>query len=144
MGKRRRPFTLIEIFLSVGLIALIGTVVLIRTKPMIDHHRINHGYDKLRREIALAKHLAQVANAEVTFHIENKKNHLMCNRTTDEPLILPGIIDTPIIIPHLQLAHSQRETILIVASGWIDAKHKITLRLGKQQKTLHLTQEVIQ
>ncbi|MCP5504072.1 MAG: hypothetical protein H7A41_02850 [Chlamydiales bacterium] len=136
MGRRRKAFTLIELFLSIGLIALIGSLVLLRAKPMLDHYRMNHSYEKLKREIALSKYLAQTATADIEFQIEQHKKGLICKRKTDEPLSLGGTINTSFVIPYLQLEGSEKETVLITSSGWIENDEIINICLGKQRKTI--------
>lgn len=133
---RKQSFTLIELFLSIGLIALIGSLVLLRAKPMLDHYRMNHSYEKLRREIALSKHLAQTATTDIEFQIEQQRKGLICTRKTDEPLRLGGTINTSFVIPYLQLEGSKKATLLIRSSGWIENDAIININLGKQRKTI--------
>ncbi|MDN3508880.1 MAG: hypothetical protein P0S93_02475 [Candidatus Neptunochlamydia sp.] len=136
MGRRRSYFTLIELFLSIGLIALIGSLILLRAKPMLDHYRMNHSYERLRREIVLSKHLAQTATTDVEFQIEQHRKGLICTRKTDEPLRLGRTINTLFVIPYLQLEGSKNAILLIRSSGWIENDPIININLGKQIKTI--------
>lgn len=135
---RRRHFTLIELFLSIGLIALIGGLVLLRAQPMLDYYRMNHSYEKLKREIALTKCLAETATADIKLEIEEHKKGLVCKRTTDEPLSLSGTLNTPFLIPYLQLEGSKKLTLFVSSSGWIENNRELTVRLGKTKKTISL------
>lgn len=103
---------------------------------MLDHYRFNHSYGKLKKEITLSKRLAQTATADIEFHIEQKGNNLICTRITDEPLSLSATINTPIIIPYLQLEGQKKEMIFITSSGWIEDNVIINIYLGKQRKTI--------
>ncbi len=136
MGRRRSYFTLIELFLSIGLIALIGSLVLLRAKPMLDHYRMNHSYERLRREIVLSKHLAQAATTDIEFQIEQQRKGLRCTRKTDEPLCLGGTINTSFVIPYLQLEGSKKTTLLISSSGWVENNEIININLGNERKTI--------
>lgn len=138
MGQRRH-FTLIELFLSIGLIALIGGLVLLRAQPMLDYYRMNHSYEKLKREITLTKYLAETATADIKLEIEEHKKGLICKRTTDEPLSLSGTLNTPFLIPYLQLeGRPKKLTLFVSSSGWIETNKALTVRLGKTKKTISL------
>ncbi|MEM8727309.1 MAG: hypothetical protein AAGE99_01140 [Chlamydiota bacterium] len=136
MGRRRSGFTLIELFLSIGLITLIGSLVLLRAKPMLDHYRINHSYERLRREILLSKHLAQTATTEIEFRMKQRRKGLICIRKTDEPLRLGRTINTPFVIPYLRLEGSKEVTLFIRPGGWIESDTTIRMNLGKEIKTI--------
>ena len=138
MGRKLRCFTLLELFLSLGLIALVGSLTLLKAKPLLDHYRLSHGYEKLKREIALSKHLAQTATADVEFHIEHGEKGLVCTRKTDEPLKLPGTIHTSLLIPYVQLEGSKKVILFITSSGWIEEDSILTICLGKQSKTIDI------
>lgn len=103
---------------------------------MLDHYRMNHSYEKLRREIALSKHLAQTATTDIEFQIEQQGKGLRCIRKTDEPLHLGGTINTSFVIPYLQLEGSKKATLFINASGWIENDATINIYLGKERKTI--------
>ena len=132
----RRGFTLIELFIAIGLIAVVGTVVLFRSKPMLDHYRFAQGAEKLRREIAFSKRIAQTATTYIEFSLEQKGNQLVCIRKTDEPLKLKGTINVPIIIPYVHMDGEGKKTILITSNGWVEKDTEIKIFLGDQIKTI--------
>lgn len=133
---RRRGFTLIELFIVVGVLSLIATVILFRAKPMLDHYRFSQGAEKLKREIVFSKRIAQTASTYIEFSLEQKGNQLVCIRKTDEPLTLKGTLNTPIVIPSVYLEGNQKQTILITSSGWVEKDVKINIFLGNQRKTI--------
>ena len=136
MGRRHSCFTLIELVLSIGLMTFIGGLVLLRAKPMLDHYRMNHSYEKLRRGIALSKHLAQTATTDIEFYIEQRQEGLICILKTDEPLSLGRTINTSFVIPYIQLKGSNKVSLFIRSSGWIENDVIINIYLGKQKKMI--------
>ena len=138
MGRGRRPFTLIEIVLSMALISLVGSILLVRTKPMLEYYRFNHSCGKLQRELVLARRLAQAATTDIEFEILEKKGGLVCVRKTDEPLCLLGGIKTPIFIPHLSLEEVKKVTLFITSNGTIEGKVNLTVSIGSRRKTIFI------
>jgi hypothetical protein len=135
---RRRGFTLIELFLTLGLIAMVGSVLLIQTKPMIDRYQFNQGVAKLKREIQFSKRLAETAHADIEFVIEETRSGLVCNRRTDEPLNLPRSINTPFKIPHLTLGEKKRLSLEYTGSGAFIGDSSFVVIRGKEKTTISI------
>jgi len=134
MGQRR-GFTLIELFLTLGLIAMVGSVLLIQAKPMLDRYHFRQGVSKLEREILFSKRLSEVAHADIEFEIEETKKGLVCKRLTDEPLDLPRTLDTDIKIPHLHLEEKKKLSVTFTASGALIGEKQFTV-LNNKEKTI--------
>jgi|GEM_PF-2316533 prepilin-type N-terminal cleavage/methylation domain-containing protein len=135
-GDSRKGFTLIELFIAIAIIALVSTVFLYRSKPMLDHYRFSQGVEKLKREIAFSKRIAQTASTYIEFSIEQQGNQCVCIRKTDEPLKLKGALNTPILIPSVSLEGGQKQIILITSSGWIEKNNEIKIFWGSEKKTI--------
>ncbi len=118
------------------LIALIGSVVLVRAKPMLDHYRFNHSFSRLKRELALSKRLAMTATTDIEFHLEQKEKVLTCMRKTDEPLNLKETLNTPINIPYIRMEENKKAMILFTANGWVQKDSVVSFSLGNQKKTI--------
>ena len=132
MGQRR-GFTLIELFLTLGLIAMVGSLLIIQAKPMLDRYQFRQGVSKLEREILFSKRLSEAAHADIEFEIEETKKGLECKRLTDEPLKLPGTIDTAIKIPHLHLEEKRRLSVTFTASGALIGEKQFTVSNNKEK-----------
>lgn len=142
MGRQKRGFTLIELFLAIGVLALVASVILFRSKLMLDHYRFSKGAERLKREIEFSKRIAQTASTYIEFSLEQKGNQLVCMRKTDEPLNLKGTLNTPIMIPSVYLEGNQKQTILITSSGWVEKDVKINIFLGDQIKTIDARNDI--
>ncbi len=132
MGQRR-GFTLIELFLTLGLIAMVGSVLLIQAKPMLDRYHFRQGVSKLEREIRFSKRLSEVAHADIEFQIEDTKAGLECKRLTDEPLKLPRTLDTVIKIPHLHLEEKKKLSVTFTGSGALIGEKHFTVSNNKEK-----------
>ncbi|QVL55868.1 MAG: type II secretion system protein [Simkaniaceae bacterium] len=132
MGQRR-GFTLIELFLTLGLIAMVGSVLLIQAKPMLDRYHFRQGVSKLEREIRFSKRLSEVAHADIEFQIEDTKAGLECTRLTDEPLDLPRTLDTVIKIPHLHLEEKKNLSVTFTGSGALIGEKHFTVSNNKEK-----------
>ena len=132
---RRRYFTLIELFLAISILALLGSIVLVNAKPMLDHYRFSRNISHLKQEIDFTRRLSRTAHADIEFHIEQKKEGLLCRRKTDEPLSLPRTFDVLLSIPHLKL--EEKEVLLsFTASGWIKEEKEFTVHFKDKTETL--------
>lgn len=136
MGYRKTGFTLIELFLTIGILAFLSALLLFNSRPMLDHYRFSKGCKKLEREISFSKRIAQTASTYIEVVLEQKGNQLVCIRKTDEPLTLKGTVRCPVVIPSVYLDGKDKQTILITSSGWIEKDYEIKISLGKQTKTI--------
>ncbi len=109
--------------------------MLVRVRPMLDHYRFSRGLSHLKHELALTRRLARTANADIDFHIEQKKGGLICLRKTDEPLTLPRLFDLPISIPHLRVKEGAT-LITFTGTGWIKKEVKLTLFFKDKTESL--------
>lgn len=137
--ERQRGFTLIELFLTIGLIAMVGGLLLFRAKPMLDRYRFDHGIAKLNRELLYSKHLSEAAHADVDFTIERVKGGLICIRNTDEPLKIPHTFKTKISIPHLQLVDKEKITICYTSSGYVLGDAQFSVKYGEDKSDYELS-----
>ncbi len=132
MGQQR-GFTLIELFLTLGLIAMVGSVLLIQAKPMLDRYHYSQGVTKLKREILFSKRLSEAAHADIEFQIKETKAGLECTRLTDEPLNLPRTFRTTIKILHLHLEEKKNFSVIFTASGALIGKDHFTVSNNKEK-----------
>lgn len=133
---RRRCFTLIELLLALGVITLLGSVLLFKAKPMLDHYRFKHGVARLKEELAFSKRIAQVASADIDFYIKAEKNQLYCTRETDEPLRFPQTVNCKIIIPFLQLEGKKECSIHYTATGWAYGEEELIVTNGNCRENI--------
>lgn len=131
-----RGFTLIELFIAIALVALVGSVVMVSAKPMLNHYRFAQSSEKLIRELALSKRIAQTASTYIEFCLEQKGDKLVCMRKSDEPLKLNKTLNTSIPIPFVRMEGKACKSILITSSGWIEKDNEITISLGDKRKTI--------
>lgn len=136
MGYKKTGFTLIELFLTIGILAFLSALLLFNSRPMLDHYRFSKGCKKLEREISFSKRIAQTASTYIEVVLEQKGNELVLTRMTDEPLTLKGAVRFPVVIPSVYLEGKNNQTILITSSGWIEKDYKIKISLGEQTKTI--------
>ena len=142
MGRRRvKPFTLIEIFLALSILAFVGGLTLAYSKPMLDHYRFNHGLSLLKQEIDFTRRLSRIAHTDIEFYIKKKDKGLLCQRTTDEPLTLSYTFNVPLFIPYLTLKE-ENALLVFTSSGWIKEEKVLTLQYKKKQERIHLSNHI--
>ena len=130
MGRRRarlRAFTLVELFIALSVLALLGSVVLFRTKPMLDHYRFNRGVERLKQEISHTRRLARTSRADIEFHVYQKPEGLSCMRKTDEPLHPYLRAVKPLSIPHLEMQEKGDFFVTFTASGWVKEEKQLVV-----------------
>jgi hypothetical protein len=87
---KRRPFTLLELFFCVGILAVISSLLVFKARPMIFQYQFQAAVSDLRREMEWSYHIATSTSADIDFTIEKRGETLFCRRHTDEPLKLAG------------------------------------------------------
>jgi len=112
---------------------MVGSVLLIQAKPMLDRYHYRQGVSKLEREILFSKRLSEVAHADVEFQIKETKKGLEFTRLTDEPLDLPRTLDTVIKIPHLHLEERKNISVTFTASGALIGEDHFTVSNNKEK-----------
>ena len=133
--KRRFPFTLVELFVAISILTLLGSLVLVRTRPMLDHYRFARAISRLKQEIGLTRRLSRNANADIEFHIDRRGETLLCLRKTDEPLPFSHILNVPFSIPYLKMKE-ERVVLTFTASGWIGKEVDFTLSFKDKSERL--------
>lgn len=120
----RRGFTLIELFVTIAIIAMVGSVLLIQMGPMVKRYQRSYAVGKLERELNFSRRLSDAAHATVVFNIQDTAKGLKCNRKTDEPLNIKGI-KRSLLIPHLHLVNKEAIVVTYYPSGVVDIDGKI-------------------
>ena len=132
----KRAFTLLEVMLTIAIIAIAGTGLLFRAKPMLDHYRFEKGVGRLKEEILYTKHLAEIASADVELHIKHNKRGVVLERVTDEPLNLGSVIGGKILIDSIFTQPKQDVTVLFLATGGIDIDIDLSISNGVENVSL--------
>lgn len=128
----KRCFTLLEVMLTITIIALVGSGLLFRAKPMLDHYRFEKGVGRLKEEILYTKHLVEVASADVELHIKKSQRGVVLERVTDEPLNLGNVIGSKIIIDSIFIQPKQDVKVLFLATGGIGGEVDFSVSNGNE------------
>jgi len=131
--ERKRGFTLIELFLTLGLIAIASSALLFKAKPMLDQYRYRHGVEKLKQEIAFSKKLSAISGADIEIEIVDQKSGLALLRSCDEPLNIPHTFQKWIHIPTIHLVGDKKITVIITGSGSVIGAERFTVSSGSQK-----------
>ncbi|MCB1068187.1 MAG: hypothetical protein KDK56_08380 [Simkania sp.] len=86
----KKTLTILELFFCVAILALVGSLVIFKAKPMIAQYRFQTSVHRLAKELEWSHKVAMSAEADIDFRIEKKKDTLYCTRVTDEPLGFRG------------------------------------------------------
>jgi hypothetical protein len=117
---------------------MVGSLLIIQAKPMLDRYQFRQGVSKLEREILFSKRLSETAHADIEFEIEETKKGLECKRLTDEPLKLPGTIDAVIKIPHLHLEEKRKLSLTFTASGALIGEKQFAVSNNKEKSVVQV------
>ena len=131
----RKPFTLVELFLGITIIIILGSVVLVRTKPMLEYYQFRYGCSKLERELAMSRRLSKIINGDIEVYISQTHNGLICKRTTDEPLNLYRTFDISVSIPYLKIEHKSL-SFTFTATGWIRGEKTFLVKCNNKSKKI--------
>lgn len=82
--------TLIELFISLAILALVSSLVIIKARPMVLHYQFREEISRLAEELEWSRKVAMSSGGEIDFIIEQKGGGLHCLRQTDEPFAFKG------------------------------------------------------
>ena len=104
--KIKRPFTLIEVFICLALIALCGSVFSIQGKKLWQRHQCLQDIDRLTDELILTRHLSQTLRADLTLRLKPHSVGTIIERASDEPYFLKksASLLKPILLRHIKIA----------------------------------------
>ena len=120
----KKPLTILELFFCVAILALVGSLVIVKAKPMIEEYRFQASVQRLANELEWSHKVAMSAEADIDFLIEKKGTTLCCTRITDEPLGFRGGNKT--------LKIEQVETLLFEGEEKNELKLSFTKRMLKR------------
>lgn len=89
-GENKKPLTLLELFLCVALLVLIGSFVIVKSRPMIDYYQIREGVQRLAKELNWSHKVSMSLSGDIDVLIERRGNILYCERMTDERVKFKG------------------------------------------------------
>lgn len=72
----KRCFTLIEVMIVLVLIALSGSVLLLRSREMIERYQFRYGAEHFLQCLNLSRELALLSNNDVLLHLSCEQGHL--------------------------------------------------------------------
>ena len=138
-GKKikRRFFTLIELIICLSILSILGTTLLIKTGPMIEHYRFEMSAKKLLKELNLTRHLSIASYSDMDFHIQKMGNKLICCRRQDDQIKVGKHFNSPIIIKNIQVVTFNNQpienmTLFFSSTGLIEKTG--TFRLYSKEK----------
>lgn len=137
----KKPLTILELFFCLAILALVGSLVIVKAKPMIAQYRFQASVHRLAKELEWSHKVAMSAEADIDFHIKKKGASLYCNRVTDEPLGFAGGNKKIKIEQLAQLLFDGEEVaelkLTFSRSGWIHPEGKI--QLTSSSKTFQIS-----
>ncbi len=77
---------MIELFICLALLTIMGGLVLFKSKGMVQDFRFQKQVSGLKREVIFTKRLAQSYNADIVFTIRQSDTGIQWIRTSDEPM----------------------------------------------------------
>ena len=132
----KKTLTILELFFCVAILALVGSLVIFKAKPMIAQYRFQTSVHRLAKELEWSHKVAMSAEADIDFHIQKKGSSLYCTRMTDEPLGFRGGNKELKIEQIAQLFFDDQETselkLTFTRSGWIIPEGNIQLSSSKK------------
>jgi len=84
LGKRR--FTLIELFVCIGILTSLGTLFILKAKPMIARYQLDNRLERLAKEFEWTHKIAKTTEAHFKVTLKFDKGKVVFKRVTDEPL----------------------------------------------------------
>ena len=137
---RKRGFTLIELFLTLGLITIVGSALVFKAKPMLDTYRYRSAIEKLKQEITFSKKISSISQADIEIEIVNTKKGLAMIRRCDEPLNLSNTFNKWIHIHGVHLVEEEKVWALITGSGAFLGKEKFTISNGNSKSEIEVVE----
>lgn len=84
----KRSFTLLEIFIALGLIALCGSVFAVKGRTLWRHYQFQNNVNQLMSELCLIRHLTNTLRADATICLVPDSKGLHYQMRSDEPYML--------------------------------------------------------
>ena len=132
-GTKKRRFTLLELLVCIAILGVIASLLGIKGKGMVDHHRFRSSVQEVANKLGLCKTLALSYQADLTFRLFEKEGALYFQIISDEPLIQKKIPKKPIKLPGVDTATPV--TLAIPPSGWINPQ---VLEFHHKDQTLRI------
>ena len=117
LGNRikSRFFSLIELIICLSILSVLGTTLLIKTGPMIEHYRFEMSAKKLLNELNLTRHLAIASYSDMEFRIQKAGNKLICCRLKDDPIKIGKHFNSMIAIKNIPMLTFNNQPVKDVA-----------------------------
>ncbi len=138
--KNRRPLTLIEILLCVGLIAMAGSLFGVKGKQLWKRHQFFSSVDRLCEELTLTRHFAQSLRADVDLYLIKEKDGVRLIRQFDEPGMLKMKNAFPSELFFKNIVITDDQNLFFYGNGWHDIDEEIRIK-GVENITISLLPE---
>jgi type II secretory pathway pseudopilin PulG len=93
--RSRRPFTLLELFISISILSLVGGLLLFPIKSVIKEHQFQESSKKVRLLFRELQAFALNYQSDMELELYKKGDIFYCSPMTDEPLafLKPVVLD---------------------------------------------------
>ena len=142
-SKRSYSFTLLELLVALGIIAILGTLVSIQGKDLLTHHRFQTSTQSLLFDVNRYQLLSITQNTDITCKISQKNGSCLVEWIPEGPLPVsnkelsyncPGIED--ILVNGKKVVETE---FIIFSSGRISPINRLSFLSKNQERHIDLT-----
>ncbi|MEI8300043.1 MAG: hypothetical protein WCG10_00325 [Chlamydiota bacterium] len=143
MKISRRSFTLLEIFLAISILAMVGGLLAFKAKDLLETYGFRQDVARLfgRLELARSFSLSYQADVEVIFY--SKSGYILCELQSDEPALKHHtMFYKPLACKKIHEVKfsgekeslNDKKTLIFSGSGWVFPLSSLEVSSHRQDK----------
>lgn len=145
MKISRRAFTLLEIFLAISILAMLGGLLAFKAKDLLDTYGFRQDVSKLEGRLELARSFALSYRADVEVVFSATSEHILCELLSDEPALKNHpIFCKPLACKKIhkikflgeKKAFQDKQKLLFSGSGWVFPLSDLEISSHKKVKLI--------
>jgi hypothetical protein len=139
MKRIKKPFTLLELLISLTILSLIGGMFAVKGKSLMDNYAFKQEVGKVRDILQLAREYACCYQADVQVIFSKTYKDVLVEIISDEPLLkAEKFFKKKYKFKKILSIDAGCDSIIFSGSGWVFPKNQVVISDCKQKVILEL------
>ncbi len=145
MKISKRAFTLLEIFIVISILAMLGGLLAFKAKDLLEIYGFRQDVSKLEGRLELARSFALSYRSDVEVVFSSISGHILCELRSDEPALKHhAIFYKPLLCKNIHKikflgkkeACQDKQTLFFSGSGWVFPLSDLEISSHKKKKLI--------